>query len=78
MNANEHVNCMFRRRTKCSKLPIIRLGSPLTVIASRSSDKSAFEAWFRVQEEEGPVTIFTASHDGILHGAISDKYLVFG
>uniref|UniRef100_A0A673GS83 Prostaglandin F2 receptor negative regulator-like n=1 Tax=Sinocyclocheilus rhinocerous TaxID=307959 RepID=A0A673GS83_9TELE len=49
------------------------------VIDSQSSDKSVFEVtWFKVQEEEGPVTMFTARRDGILHSAISYKYLVFG
>ncbi|XP_077096120.1 immunoglobulin superfamily member 2 isoform X2 [Siphateles boraxobius] len=47
-------------------------------IDSQSSDKSTFEVtWFKVQEE-GPVAIFTASRDGTLHSAISDKQLVFG
>ncbi|XP_016086570.1 immunoglobulin superfamily member 3-like [Sinocyclocheilus grahami] len=49
------------------------------VIDSQSSDKSVFEVtWFKVQEEEGPVTIFTARRDGTLHSAISDKNLLFG
>ncbi|KAF4109307.1 immunoglobulin superfamily, member 3-like [Onychostoma macrolepis] len=49
------------------------------VIDSQSSDKSVFEVtWFKVQEEEGPVTIFTAKRDGTLHSAISDKNLLFG
>ncbi|XP_016086568.1 immunoglobulin superfamily member 3 [Sinocyclocheilus grahami] len=49
------------------------------VIDSQSSDKSVFEVtWFKVQEEEGPVTMFTARRDGILHSAITYKYLVFG
>ncbi|XP_073701900.1 immunoglobulin superfamily, member 3-like [Garra rufa] len=49
------------------------------VIDSQSSDKSAFEVtWFKVQEEEDPVTIFTARHDGTLHSAVSDKKLLFG
>uniref|UniRef100_A0A8C1IQL3 Ig-like domain-containing protein n=1 Tax=Cyprinus carpio TaxID=7962 RepID=A0A8C1IQL3_CYPCA len=48
------------------------------VIDSQSSDTSGFEVtWFKVQEE-GPVTIFTARHDGTLHSAITDKNLVFG
>uniref|UniRef100_A0A9J8CM28 Ig-like domain-containing protein n=1 Tax=Cyprinus carpio carpio TaxID=630221 RepID=A0A9J8CM28_CYPCA len=48
------------------------------VIDSQSSDTSVFEVtWFKVQEE-GPVTIFTARRDGILHSAITDKNLVFG
>uniref|UniRef100_A0A8C2I0Y6 Ig-like domain-containing protein n=1 Tax=Cyprinus carpio TaxID=7962 RepID=A0A8C2I0Y6_CYPCA len=48
------------------------------VIDSQSSDTSGFEVtWFKVQEE-GPVTIFTARRDGILHSAITDKNLVFG
>ncbi|KAI2647555.1 Immunoglobulin superfamily member 2 [Labeo rohita] len=49
------------------------------IIDSQSSDKSAFEVtWFKVQEEEGPVTIFTARRDGTLHSAVSDKNLLFG
>ncbi|XP_067299173.1 immunoglobulin superfamily member 2-like isoform X1 [Pseudorasbora parva] len=49
------------------------------LIDSQSSDKSAFEVtWFKVQEEEEPVAIFTARHDGILHSSVSDKSLVFG
>ncbi len=49
------------------------------VIDSQSSDKSVFEVtWFKVEEEEGPVTMFTARRDGTLHSAISDKNLLFG
>ncbi|KAK7153584.1 hypothetical protein R3I94_007082 [Phoxinus phoxinus] len=49
------------------------------VIDSQSSDKSAFEVtWFKVQEEEGQVAIFTARRDGTLHSPIGDKHLVFG
>ncbi|XP_016318390.1 immunoglobulin superfamily member 2-like [Sinocyclocheilus anshuiensis] len=49
------------------------------VIDSQSSDKSVFEVtWFKVQEEEGPVSMFTARRDGTLHSAISDKNLLFG
>ncbi|XP_067300965.1 immunoglobulin superfamily, member 3-like [Pseudorasbora parva] len=49
------------------------------LIDSQSSDKSAFEVtWFKVQEEEEPVALFTARRDGILHSSISDKSLVFG
>nr|XP_009302673.1 immunoglobulin superfamily member 2-like isoform X2 [Danio rerio] len=48
------------------------------IIASQSSDKSAFEVtWFKVEEEVTHV-IFTAKHDGTLHSALNDKYLVFG
>ncbi|KAL0153872.1 hypothetical protein M9458_050793 [Cirrhinus mrigala] len=49
------------------------------VIDSQSSDKSAFEVtWFKVQEEGGPITIFTARRDGTLHSAVSNKNLLFG
>ncbi|KAK2905332.1 hypothetical protein Q8A67_007131 [Cirrhinus molitorella] len=49
------------------------------VIDSQSSDKSAFEVtWLKVQEEEEPITIFTARRDGTLHSAVSDKNLLFG
>ncbi|KAI2647550.1 Immunoglobulin superfamily member 3 [Labeo rohita] len=49
------------------------------VIKSRSSDASMFEVtWSKGQRNEQPVIIFSASHDGILHSAISDKDLVFG
>ncbi|XP_003199212.4 immunoglobulin superfamily member 2 isoform X1 [Danio rerio] len=48
------------------------------IIASQSSDKSAFQVtWFKVEEEVTHV-IFTAKHDGTLHSALNDKYLVFG
>ncbi|TRY91688.1 hypothetical protein DNTS_003337 [Danionella cerebrum] len=46
-------------------------------IDSRSSDRSVFEVtWFRVQEEEAPVAIFTASRDGTLH--TREEHLVPG
>ncbi|KAL0153891.1 hypothetical protein M9458_050812, partial [Cirrhinus mrigala] len=49
------------------------------VIKSRSSDASVFEVtWSKGQRNEQPVIIFSASRDGILHSAISDKDLVFG
>ncbi|XP_026128378.1 immunoglobulin superfamily member 3-like [Carassius auratus] len=48
------------------------------VIDSQSSDTSVFEVtWFKVQEE-GPLTMFSARHDGTLHSAIPDKNLLFG
>ncbi|XP_052422278.1 immunoglobulin superfamily member 2 isoform X2 [Carassius gibelio] len=48
------------------------------VIDSQSSDTSGFEVtWFKVQEE-GPLTMFSARHDGTLHSAIPDKNLLFG
>uniref|UniRef100_A0A673I9X7 Ig-like domain-containing protein n=1 Tax=Sinocyclocheilus rhinocerous TaxID=307959 RepID=A0A673I9X7_9TELE len=58
---------------------VCSIGNTSIYISFTLSLLSAFEVtWFKVQEEEGPVTIFTARHDGILHSAISDKYLVFG
>ncbi|XP_043105247.1 immunoglobulin superfamily member 2-like isoform X2 [Puntigrus tetrazona] len=49
------------------------------VIDSQTSDKPFFEVtWFKVQEKEEPVTMFTAKHDGTLHTAISEKNLLFG
>ncbi|KAK3568758.1 hypothetical protein QTP86_016274 [Hemibagrus guttatus] len=47
-------------------------------ISSCSSEKSVFEVtWSRRQRDKQPLTIFTASRDGILHRAIPDKTLVY-
>lgn len=49
------------------------------LIETQSSDMSVFEVtWSRGQKDERPMTIYTASRDGTLHSAVSDKKLLFG
>ncbi|KAL7881732.1 hypothetical protein AOLI_G00085800 [Acnodon oligacanthus] len=47
-------------------------------IISRSSDKSVFEVtWYKIQEEQHPMTLFEVVRDGTLHSAFRDRNLVY-
>ncbi|XP_056610571.1 immunoglobulin superfamily member 2 [Triplophysa dalaica] len=63
-------------------LNITKLPADFTInceITSWSSDKSAFEVtWFKVHNQDQPISIFTAKRDGTFDIGFSGKNLVFG